>query len=595
MKKTYSFLLLIILVRLVNAQITVGTYTGITQLTNITSVCSPAVNTVLGDIDFATNSGVEIALGTQFSGTWATGLGYTDQPGPEILCVSVHTEEWWDVELLLSDMSYTAALSAQMVTIADYITLDFLDCTGFWYYDFYYDRRVAEVDFASYTIPVGLTVIGARFTLTVDNAGDPDPIGMLLLQGFSGNANPIATNNGPICEGDTLLLFVDADSASYNWTGPSLFTSTLQNPIIVNATLANAGIYTCIVTDTASNIDTAYTTVIINPNPIATFVLPQLCEQEVGNFSITGANDTITGFHWDFGTASSNDTSNVASPNFAYNSTGNFIITLNMVSDEGCYATIDTNIIIHGKPSATLSNNFACVGSSQLFNPIVSADTTVQYAWTFPTGSPSTSTDSIPNINFPTGGSTAINLILTSDYGCADTFNFPFNVSSGFNPDFGVYEICNNRFTFDPLPGMGDSSWVIDWNLDDGTILPSMDTSIFNHVYTQAGTYNVSMVVVTSAGCIDSASHVVVINDSTFINMPNVLVQSSTVGNNKVDLEILQPGFNWCINYTYTIFDRWGVKVFQATNDPTNPDLFCASCFSGKSSIGTTLTSGVYF
>jgi len=578
------------------SQIVVGSYTGITQLSNITSVCTPAVNAVLGDINFATNSGVEIPMGTQFTGTWATGVGYTDLPGPEILCVSVHTEEWWDVELQLSDMSFTAPQSAMMTTIEDYITLDFLDCSATWYYNYYYDRRVATVDFASYTIPVGLTVIGARFTLTNDFAANPDPIGMLLLQGFSGSVPPSVSNNGPLCVGDTLMLLADhLDSASYNWSGPGSFSSNLEDPIIPNATLANAGVYSCIITDSTSNIDTAYTTVVINPNPTATFVLPSLCELAPGNFSITGANDTIVAYHWDFGTPASNDTSVLAAPSFTYLNPGSFLITLDLRSDEGCIATIDTSVFVHPKPSATLSNSFACVGSSQLFNPTVSSDTTVHYAWTFPSGSPVTSTDSIPDISFPVGGATNINLILTTDYGCADTFNFPFDVSTGFNPSFGVYPICISRFTFDPLPGAGDSSWVIDWSMGDGTQFLDQDTSFFNYVYTAPGTYNVQMIVTSPAGCIDSASVPVTVQDSVFITMPNVLVNSSSVGNNRVDFEQLVPGFNLCMNYTYTIFDRWGVKVFQVTNDPYNPDLNCGSCFSGKSSMGTTLTPGVYF
>jgi hypothetical protein len=180
-------------------------------------------------------------MGTQFTGTWATGLGYTDMPGPEILCVSIHTEEWWDVELLLSDMSFTAPQSAQMVTIEDNVALDFVDCSDTWYYNYFYDRRVVTLDFASYTIPPGLTVIGARFTLTNDNAANPDPIGMLLLQGFAGSAPPSVSNNGPICVGDTLMLFADhLDSATYSWTGPGSFTSNIEDPIIPNATLGNA-------------------------------------------------------------------------------------------------------------------------------------------------------------------------------------------------------------------------------------------------------------------------------------------------------------------------------------------------------------------
>ncbi len=55
----------------------------------------------------------------------------------------------------------------------------------------------------------------------------------------------ISTNN-PVCEGDTIQLRGNNDSTgvSYYWEGPGGFTSSLQNPDILNAASANAGIYT---------------------------------------------------------------------------------------------------------------------------------------------------------------------------------------------------------------------------------------------------------------------------------------------------------------------------------------------------------------
>lgn len=597
MKRLLGTFILFLLAISTQAQIVVGSYTGITHLTNITSSCDPTVNAVMGDTAFFGNSGVEIAIGTSFTGTWADGLAYSDGPGAEILCVSVHTEEWWDVELLLSDMSFTPPVNAAMLNIEDNINIDFLDCSGFWYYDYVYDRRVVELDFASFVIPSGLQVIGARFTLAGDNAANPDPIGMLLINGVSGPSEPSASNNGPICVGDTLMLFADnADSATYSWTGPAGFTSTQEDPIILNATSANAGTYTCFITDTASNIDTVSTTVIVNPNPTATFVLPQLCETATGSFAITGANDTIASYHWDFGTIAPNDTSNLANPSWGYfPGPGSYLVTLELVSDEGCISTLDTNIVVHENPTASLTNNFACVGSSQTFDPTITTDTTVTYAWTFPGASPSTSTDSVPTINFPVGGAITVGLTLTTSAGCSASFNFPFDVSSGFGPGFGVYPICHSRFTFDPLPGLSDSIWVIDWNMGDGTQYLDRDTTYFNHLFTSPGTYNVLMVVTGDAGCVDSVTVPVTVGDSVFITMPNVLVKSSALGNDKVDFEQMQPGFNLCIEYTYSIFDRWGVKVFEAYNDPTNADLFCGDCFSGKTGTGAALSPGVYY
>jgi hypothetical protein len=56
---------------------------------------------------------------------------------------------------------------------------------------------------------------------------------------------PVAGNNGPVCSGSPLLLSASAISgATYLWTGPNGFTSTLQNPTVSgSATTAMAGTY----------------------------------------------------------------------------------------------------------------------------------------------------------------------------------------------------------------------------------------------------------------------------------------------------------------------------------------------------------------
>jgi hypothetical protein len=60
-------------------------------------------------------------------------------------------------------------------------------------------------------------------------------------------ASPVASNNSPILPGQTLQLFASTvPGASYVWTGPNGFASTLQNPTIPNATRAATGAYTVV-------------------------------------------------------------------------------------------------------------------------------------------------------------------------------------------------------------------------------------------------------------------------------------------------------------------------------------------------------------
>ncbi len=61
-------------------------------------------------------------------------------------------------------------------------------------------------------------------------------------------AKPIATGSN-VCEEDTIMLSTPTvTGAIYYWTGPNGFVSSDQNPQIVNATLANEGIYKVTIT-----------------------------------------------------------------------------------------------------------------------------------------------------------------------------------------------------------------------------------------------------------------------------------------------------------------------------------------------------------
>jgi len=76
-----------------------------------------------------------------------------------------------------------------------------------------------------------------------------------------------ARNNSPVCSGSTLSFFgANLAGATYSWSGPGGFTSTQQNPVIPNATLANAGTYTLVITKGGCS-ETVTTSVTINQAP----------------------------------------------------------------------------------------------------------------------------------------------------------------------------------------------------------------------------------------------------------------------------------------------------------------------------------------
>jgi M6 family metalloprotease-like protein len=84
---------------------------------------------------------------------------------------------------------------------------------------------------------------------------------------------PTAGNNGPVCAGKTLSLTASTVSgATYSWTGPNSFASTLQNPIVSgSATPAMTGTYSVTAIANSCTSQAGTTAVTVNATITPTF------------------------------------------------------------------------------------------------------------------------------------------------------------------------------------------------------------------------------------------------------------------------------------------------------------------------------------
>ena len=140
-----------------------------------------------------------------------------------------------------------------------------------------------------------------------------DDISFATLAPLPAKITPTTNAASGICSGQTLQLSANLTGGkapyTFAWTGPAGFTSTLENPTIPNATLANAGIYTLTITDGygCSPVISSTLPAKIVPSPNCSITGPaSFCPGNTGNtysapagmatyaWSITG-NGTITG------------------------------------------------------------------------------------------------------------------------------------------------------------------------------------------------------------------------------------------------------------------------------------------------------------
>ncbi len=73
----------------------------------------------------------------------------------------------------------------------------------------------------------------------------------------------LAGSNSPVCEGSALNLTGSSDvpGSTFSWTGPNGFSSTDENPVILNATISMSGDYTLVATANGCTSDPAVATV----------------------------------------------------------------------------------------------------------------------------------------------------------------------------------------------------------------------------------------------------------------------------------------------------------------------------------------------
>lgn len=129
--------------------------------------------------------------------------------------------------------------------------------------------------------------------ITINNPASPNP--------------PTVSNNGPVCEGSSLNLNASTISgATYSWSGPNAFSSSVQNQTINNVTSLTAGTYSVTVTVAGCVSTPATTLVVVKPLPTApTTVNDTLC-QFATTVPLTANGQNLTWYNSPFSTVGTN-------------------------------------------------------------------------------------------------------------------------------------------------------------------------------------------------------------------------------------------------------------------------------------------------
>ena len=162
--------------------------------------------------------------------------------------------------------------------------------------------------YATYSAPFLETITFSFDTLSSDGAGndisaffsaDGACAGILTYTAPpSCSSCPVTAGvSGPACIGQNVsLTATDVTNATYSWTGPNGYTSSLQNPVLTNVTQAMAGVYTVTASNAANSCQAlASTNVFVFPTPATPSITNSspICDGEELTFTCETVTDAI--------------------------------------------------------------------------------------------------------------------------------------------------------------------------------------------------------------------------------------------------------------------------------------------------------------
>jgi gliding motility-associated-like protein len=305
-----------------------------------------------------------------------------------------------------------------------------------------------------------------------------------------------------ICVGQSKTLCAPGGYASYLWNGSSINGLTNQ---CVNAT--NPGNFSVQTTQVTGCPGPTFNYSLHNfPTPNANFNTgnsASTCGLSV-NFHNTSSmsSGNITTYSWDFGDGS---TSSLENPNHTYANQGTYNVSLIVGSPRGCYDTVIQPITLNPQPVA----NFSFANGCQ-FAPVAFTDMTNlpqgnvnQWLWDFGDGSANATTQN-PTHSYNGYGVYIITFTATSNQGCSATISQSITIGSKPTANFNILQStpCSNAVAFSNTSNISSGSIsTYQWAFGDGNT--SINTNTFNN-YANAGTYNVQLIVTSTAGCKDT-------------------------------------------------------------------------------------------
>jgi PKD repeat protein len=365
--------------------------------------------------------------------------------------------------------------------------------------------------------------------------------------------------------GPLTVQFTDLSSgntSSWNWSFPggTPSTSTLQNPQVVYDV---AGTFDVTLVATSAGGNSTFTQnnfINVFPTPTAGFVTT------VNGFNVVFGNTSQNGvsYTWDFG---DNSVSNQSDPTHTYAANGTYTVVLTTTNNCGA-ATSTQTIVISQAPVAAFSAGPTTTGCIPLTVQYTDQSTNMPTAWlwTFPGGTPASSTVQNPVVTYNTPGTFSATLQASNAGGNNTTTTNNLVITQGLPTAGFNYTLSNGVITFNNTSVDGTA---YTWNFGDGS--PVSNLANPTYTYTVSGMYTVELTVLNACGAttIQQQVNVVIVDvqTPTWLSLFNVYPNPNT-GQFTVEMSGV-PGKE----VEFTLFNTIGEQIYRSVDDFSSGEL----------------------
>ncbi|MEN8226236.1 MAG: PKD domain-containing protein, partial [Bacteroidota bacterium] len=352
-------------------------------------------------------------------------------------------------------------------------------------------------------------------------------------------------------DGTDTTYYETAQFITHVYDQPGNYTVTLGISVWVNGNLIS---------------DTLSKQINVWPAPDADFFADPTCAGAPMVFidSTENINAFTTAWHWNFGTGTPSDTSNLSSPTFSYNNTGDYDVSLVTTNNWGCTDEVIKTVSVKVTPVANFGHTTGCLDELVHFTDLsftLDDDQIVAWRWNFGDGAITgdISNEQHPSYTYSYLGDKEVELIAYNTIGCSDTVTKTVKIYPSPTAGFYVFEDYENEQGNIALADESVGAEAYYWDFGDGYSVYD-DYPPVVHLYEQEGNYLIEQIVWNEYGCTDTAR---VEYDFMFktLFIPNAL------NPNGFDPEtmVFQPKGRNLQYFHIAIYNSWGEMLWESS------------------------------